>query len=276
MRRKAAAGCIVFAHANGFPAGTYRVLFEAWRKAGFEVLAPAKLGHDARFPVTNNWPHLRDELIAFIDSAGLSQPAHLVGHSLGGWLSLLAACRRPELVQSVVLLDAPVLAGWRAHSVHMAKLTGLIARVSPGKLSRTRRRHWPSATAATAHYAAKSAFARWDPRVLRDYIRCGTEPAAEGGVQLAFSREVETRVYNTVPHHFGRLLRAHPPRCPVSYIGGTQSSEGRQVGMAATRQVTRKRIRWIEGSHLFPLERPELTAKAVLEAIAATAAIPRE
>ena len=30
---------IVFAHANGFPAGTYRLLFEAWKNAGFEVLA---------------------------------------------------------------------------------------------------------------------------------------------------------------------------------------------------------------------------------------------
>jgi pimeloyl-ACP methyl ester carboxylesterase len=274
MRRKAAAGCIVFAHANGLPAGTYRVLLDIWRKAGFEVRAPDKLGHDARYPVTNNWTHLRDELIAFIDAAELGQPAHLVGHSLGGWLSLLAACRRPGLARSVALLDAPILAGWRAHSVHMAKLTGLIARVSPGKVARTRRRHWPSAAAARAHFAAKSAFARWDARVLRDYIRCGVEPAPEGGVQLAFDRAIETRIYKTVPHHFGTVLHAHPPGCPVSYIGGTQSSEGRQVGMAATRQVTRNRIRWIEGSHLFPLEHPELAARAVLEAIAACPSTP--
>ena len=26
---------IVFAHANGFPAGTYRLIFETWRSAGY-------------------------------------------------------------------------------------------------------------------------------------------------------------------------------------------------------------------------------------------------
>ena len=35
---------IVFAHANGFPAGTYRVLFDAWRAAGWRVCAVDKFG----------------------------------------------------------------------------------------------------------------------------------------------------------------------------------------------------------------------------------------
>jgi hypothetical protein len=33
---------LVFAHANGFPAGTYRSLFDHWRHAGWRVLAPGK------------------------------------------------------------------------------------------------------------------------------------------------------------------------------------------------------------------------------------------
>ena len=57
---------IVFAHANGFPAGTYRQLFAIWRDAGYAVHAVERFGHDPRFPVSNNWPHLRDELIHFI------------------------------------------------------------------------------------------------------------------------------------------------------------------------------------------------------------------
>ena len=40
---------IVFSHANGFPAGTYRQLFEAWRAAGFTVHAVEKFGHDPRW-----------------------------------------------------------------------------------------------------------------------------------------------------------------------------------------------------------------------------------
>jgi pimeloyl-ACP methyl ester carboxylesterase len=111
-------------------------------------------------------------------------------------------------------------------------------------------------------------FARWDPAVLTDYIRAGTEPdPVQGGVRLAFDRAVETRIYNTLPHHFGTLLKRHPPACPVHYLGGTRSAEGRQVGMAMTRALTHGRIGWIEGTHLYPMERPVETAQAVLDAI---------
>jgi pimeloyl-ACP methyl ester carboxylesterase len=262
-------GTLVFSHANGFPAGTYRKLFDRWREAGWRVVAMERFGHDPAFPVTSNWPRLRDQLIALVDAqARGAGPVYLVGHSLGGYLSLLAACRRKDLAQGVVLLDSPVVAGWRAHGVQVAKATGLIKRVSPGRVSQSRRHHWPDADAALTHFAAKSMFARWDSTVLADYIRAGTEPDPEhGGVRLAFDRAVETRIYNTLPHHFGTLLKRHPPACPVHYLGGTRSTEGRQVGMAMTRALTHGRIGWIEGTHLYPMEHPVETAQAVLGAL---------
>ena len=158
MPRKAEAGTIVFVHANGFPAGTYNELFKLWRQAGWRVLAPPRLGHDPAYPVTSNWPKLRDELLAFVERESPALPVHLVGHSLGGYLSLLAASRKPAWFAGVVLIDSPIVAGWRAHSVHMAKLTGLIGRVTPGRVSQQRRQHWDSADEAHAHYAAKSLF----------------------------------------------------------------------------------------------------------------------
>lgn len=262
-----ARGTILFSHANGFPAGTYRVLFDLWREAGYQVVAVARYGHDPAYPVTSNWPRLRDQLLDAVPPQ--AAPVHLVGHSLGGYLSLLAACRRPDIARSVVLLDSPVVAGWRAHGVHVAKLTGLVRRVSPGRVSRTRRHHWPDREAALQHFAAKSVFARWAPPVLADYVAAGIEPDPAGGVRLAFDRAIETRIYDTLPHHFGTLLRRHPPGCPVHFIGGTRSREVRQVGMAMTRAVTQGRIGWIEGGHLFPMEQPQQTAQAVLACLAA-------
>ncbi len=263
---------IVFSHANGFPAGTYRLLFEAWRAAGHRVVAVERFGHDPRYPVSSNWPRLRDQLVDFIEAQGSVAPVHLVGHSLGGYLSLLAASRLPTQVRSVVLIDSPLVSGWRAHGLRVVKLTGLMPRISPGRISARRRWQWPSADAALAHFAGKANFARWDPAVLRDYVACGTEPdpaaASPGGVRLSFDREVETRLYNTLPHHLSALLHKHPLRCPVGFVGGTQSRELRQAGLAATQALTRGRVSWVDGSHLVPMEKPQRVAQAVLELLA--------
>ncbi len=257
---------IVFSHANSFPAGVYRVLFDAWRASGFEVHALPRIGHDKRFPVTSNWPCLRDELLGFID-ANVTQPAFLVGHSLGGMISLLAASRKPRIAHGIVLLDSPVIAGWRAHSLHMAKVTGLASRVSPGRIARKRRHHWPSLDAVREHFARKPAFARWDPRVLDDYVASGFEQRAAQW-HLRFERDIEGRIYDTLPHHLEPLLRTHRLQCPVAYIGGERSAEARQAGLQATRRLVGERFWTLPGTHLFPMEHPDAAAAAVLRAIA--------
>jgi pimeloyl-ACP methyl ester carboxylesterase len=277
VRRKALAGragAIVFSHANGFPAGVYRLLFEAWRANGFAVHAIDRLGHDPAWPVTSNWPHLRDQLIAFIDTA-VGGPAWLVGHSLGGMLSVLAASKRPDLARGVVLLDAPVIVGWRAHSLQVAKATGLMPRITPSRISRSRRQAWPSRAAVREHFAKKAAFARWDPRVLEDYVKSGFVRRG-GQTVLAFDRAVESRIYDTLPDHMQRVLRRHPLRCPLAFIGGQQSAESRQAGVEATRRLAGERFVWTAGSHLFPMEHPEATAALVtdmLERMAAQAVL---
>ena len=260
---------LVFSHANGCPAGCYRVLFRAWEAAGWQVHAIPRIGHDPARPVTSNWPHLRDELIAFIEEQVQPRmprpgPVMLVGHSLGGMLSLLAACRRPALAQGLVMLDSPVVEGWRAHSLGVAKATGLVRRVSPGKVSRQRRHEWGSREEVHAHFAAKHKFARWDPRVLQDYVDCGFDEHG-GRVHLGFKREIETHIYNTLPHNLPGLLRRHPPRCPVAFVAGTQSEELRQAGAHASKTLAREHFHWFEGSHLYPFERPDDTAALVLQ-----------
>ncbi len=263
---------IIFSHANSFPAGTYGVLFKSLRSRGFNIKAVDKFGHDPRLPVTSNWPHLVQQLVEFarqeVQKAG--EPAFLVGHSLGGFLSLMAAARHPELARGALLIDSPLLGGWRATALGMAKRTQLVGSISPGAISRKRKNTWPSAEAALEHFRHKKAFAKWDAQVLEDYIRHGTHDEGTGADKkrvLSFDRDVETAIYNTLPDNLERLIRRHPLKCPVAFIGGRQSEEMKQVGMAMTDQITQGRIMMLDGSHLFPMEKPLATAAAIEAAL---------
>ncbi|MDI1270856.1 MAG: alpha/beta hydrolase [Polaromonas sp.] len=263
---------IIFSHGNSFPASTYGVLFQGLRSRGFQVKAIEKFGHDPRYPVTSNWPNLVQQLADFtseqVEKTG--QAAFLVGHSLGGFLSLMCAARNPVLgglpVRGVLLIDSPILGGWRAAALSVAKRAQLVGSISPGAISRKRRHEWLGQAEVLAHFRTKKAFARWDEQVLLDYIEHGTHDAG-GQRLLSFDRDVETAIYNTLPDNLEGLLKRHPLKCPVAFIGGRQSAEMKQVGMAMTEKVTKGRIMMLDGSHLFPMEKPVATAAAIEAAL---------
>ena len=261
---------IIFSHANSFPAGTYGVLFRSLRARGHAVKAIEKFGHDPKFPVTSNWPHLAKQLAEFaaVEVQKTGEKAYLIGHSLGGFLSVMAACKHPELSRGVVLLDSPLLGGWRAKTLEVIKATQLVGSVSPGKISKNRRYSWDNADSALAHFASKKVFAKWHPQMLQDYIsHCTHDDVKTGKRVLSFDRAIETQLYNTLPHNLDRLIKRHPLQCPVAFIGGENSLEMQQVGMTMTNKLAKGRIQMLPGSHLFPMERPIETATAVDAAI---------
>ena len=263
---------IVFTHANSFGAGTYGVLFKALKARGFAVRAIEQVGHNPRYPVTSNWPNLVQELVDFVQDEvdRTSAPVFLVGHSLGGFLSLMAASKAPNLAHAVLMLDAPIIGGWKATALGMVKRTQIVGSITPGAVSRKRRNQWADQAAALAHFQSKRAFAKWDPQVLADYIAHGTQDATVDGEArrvLSFNRDVETAIYNTLPHNLESLLKDQPVKCPVTFIGGLRSAEMKQVGMGLTQRVTKGRIMLLDGTHLFPMERPLVTAAAIETAL---------
>ncbi len=275
---------VIFSHANSFPASTYGVLFRSLEARGFEVRAIDKFGHDPAYPVTSNWPHLIEQLAAFSEQhvGPTKRPVFLVGHSLGGFLSLMCAAHHPELagqpVQGVLLLDSPVIGGWRATALSVAKRAQLVGSVSPGAVSRRRKNEWLDKDEVLAYFRSKKTFASWNEEVLLDYIEYGTHDGARDSSgdervgsetlrHLSFDRDVETTIYNTLPDNLEQMLKRHPLKCPAAFIGGLQSAEIRQVGMALTQKVTKGRITMVDGGHLFPMEQPVATAAAIEAAL---------
>ena len=248
-----------FAHANSFPAAVYRVFFRHLSQH-YEVRSLSMHAHNPEYPVRNGWHALTRELIAEIDGR-YREPVILAGHSMGGMLSLMAARARPDLARAVLLLDSPVVAGWRAAMLAAAKAARLDRHFPPAKLSQRRRERWSSRDEAYRHFHSKPMFAKWPEEVLRDYIEHGLADHPEGGVALRFTREIENRVYRSLPHHIGRLTRNGFP-VPVGYLGGRDSEEGRMAGLQATRKLVRHHFKLIPGGHLFPMEDPRAAADA--------------
>lgn len=152
---------IVFSHGNSFPASTYGVMLDDLRQRGFRIEAIEKLGHNPDYPVTNNWPHLVQELSDFVAPLAAPEPVFLVGHSLGGILSMMVAAQSPELVRGVVLLDSPMLGGWRAKLLQVGKRLPMAEALSPASVSRKRRTRWASQAEALTHFQHKRVFAKW-------------------------------------------------------------------------------------------------------------------
>ena len=108
-------------------------------------------------------------------------------------------------------------------------------------------------------YDSAQAFSRAGAGLVTGRAR-RVENEGQWGFVDMIERDIETAIYTTLPDNLDRLLRRHPLKCPVAFIGGRGSEEMKQVGMALTQQVTQGRIMMLDGSHLFPMERPAATA----------------
>jgi len=271
---------IIFSHANGFPASTYRLIFQGLRLAGHRVDAIECIGHDPNYPVSSNWPMLVKQLAAFAKASADQQAAQatwLLGHSLGGYLSMLCAANHATLempkIAGVIVLDAPIIGGWKAQGLRLIKRSPLVGALLPGRLSRKRRRQWPDKEAVRSHFENKRPFRRWDPRLLDDYVNFGTRDALDRQGfpcrELVFDRDIETLIYNTVPDNLERYFYLNRIACPLIYLGGMQSREARQIGLESTRKLLHSLPHSafidMEGSHLFPMEYPRDTLNTILK-----------
>lgn len=73
--------------------------------ADFHVLAPDLPNHGSSpHSPEADYPFLMDSLLGWLDAQGLERVT-LVGHSMGGKTAMLLACRHPERVERLVVVD---------------------------------------------------------------------------------------------------------------------------------------------------------------------------
>jgi len=230
----------------------------------FSISWEEALGMDRRHPPTEGWPHLVEQLIESI-----KEPVYGVGHSLGGYLSFLAAVQRPELFRAIVLLDAPIIGPVRGSMLGATKRLGIIDRVTPAGATRDRRSTWPSREAAKAHFRSRPLFRHFAEQCLDDYVTHGLVENHE--LRLRIDPAIEYQIYRTIPHDMMRHLPGL--RVPAAFIGGADSDVVRRVRLAGMKP--KFRMRKVPGGHLFPFERPLEAARSIAQVLDEISAAPR-
>jgi pimeloyl-ACP methyl ester carboxylesterase len=95
----------VLLHGAFAGASSWSAQAPALARAGYKVHIPERRGHahtpDVEGPLT--YDAMADDTVAYLDGV-VGSPAHLVGWSDGAVVALLAARRRPELVDRLVLI----------------------------------------------------------------------------------------------------------------------------------------------------------------------------
>jgi len=225
----------------------------------YRISAIEAFGTHPRYPVTEGWPLLVRQLIDTLEGEHGGEPVFGVGHSLGGYLTFLAAAQRPELFRAIVMIDAPVIGALKGRLLGATKRFGIVDRVTPAGATRDRRAAWASREEAKAHFRTRRLFRGFAEECLDDYVR---HALAGGGdhYRLKIDPAVEYQIYRTIPHDMHRQLGRL--RVPAGFIGGTHSTVLRSIGMGSM-SGGRFLKRRVPGGHLFPLEHPAQAAAAI-------------
>jgi pimeloyl-ACP methyl ester carboxylesterase len=227
----------------------------------YRIGAIEAIGTHPRYPVTEGWPLLVRQLIDSLERDHGGEPVFGVGHSLGAYLTFLAAAERPELFRSIVMIDAPVIGALKGRLLGATKRFGIVDRVTPAGATRDRRAEWTSREEAKAHFRTRKLFRGFTEECLDDYVRHGLA-RRESHYRLKIDPAIEYQIYRTIPHDMHRQLRHL--QVPAGFIGGTHSDVLRRVGMGPMRG-RRFLKRRVPGGHLFPFEHPAEAAVAIVE-----------
>ena len=254
---------LVFAHANGFNALTYRTLLAPLAQR-FRIQAPDLRGHGATTLPTatearRGWGDHGADLAALLDKLD-GPPVVLAGHSMGGTASLLTAALRPERVRGLVLADPVIWSRATVLAFHLPVLRDLPRR-SPLVVNALKRRsRFDDRATALAAYRGRGAFKGWPDQVLEDYLTDGLVPDPDGGLMLACTPQWEASNYAVHAHDPWRAMRrlARPIHILKAQAGLACHVPERPFGLP---HVTVETVP--DSTHFLPMLQPEVVRGAL-------------
>jgi pimeloyl-ACP methyl ester carboxylesterase len=262
---------VVFAHANGFNAMTYRSILGPL-SLSLRIIAMDQRGHGAsRLPANpqgrRSWADLRDDLVALLETLG-DGPVILAGHSMGATACLLAAHERPDRVRALALFDPVVLPRWTSALMHRAPwlATRIYSRMSLTQGALRRRSVFESFGAAFRAYRGRGAFRTWPEIMLADYVAGGFRERDDGTVELSCAPAWEASNFAAQGNDTWRALDRATAPIDI-YQSATQSACRIGAAVGLQRRNPRLHVHVVpQSTHFLPMERPDLVRDALLNA----------
>ena len=254
---------IIFSHANGFNARTYRTILGPLART-HRLMIVDQRGHGLctlpADPATqrDSWRDVADDLTSILDAID-ARNVVLAGHSMGGAISLLAAAARPSRVRALGLFDPVVIFGALATEAGPDSRTE-----SPLIQGALRRRSvFANKAAVMEAYRGRGAFRTWSEPMLADYVADGFVKTSDGQVTLACQPAWEAS--NFMAHANDLWPAFATVKAPIAIlraeVGSTCRIEDRQTELNVSGTV---RIETIPGtSHFLPMERPDLVVETL-------------
>ena len=257
---------VVFSHANGFNARTYRTIL-APLAGELRILAIDLRGHgrtslplemEGRF----SWSDIRDDLLALLEALDLTGVI-LAGHSIGATTSLLAAALSPARVRELVLFEPVILPPEMIERAMTGEL--LYGPMVDGALKR--RTVFADRQTAWRAYHGRGAFKTWTDAMLADYVADGFRDLPDGHIEIACPPDWEASSYkaqgNDVWGAFQHSL------CPIRLYKAEHASSCRMTAEQAL-EIGSGRIEVTaipNATHFLPMEQPGLVQEALRAAV---------
>jgi pimeloyl-ACP methyl ester carboxylesterase len=252
---------ILFLHANGFNAGTYRQAL-APLGATLRVLAVDMRGHgrtNLPTPIEGHaWRIYADDLLALLSALG-EVPRVLAGHSMGGTTALLAAPRIAKMQATTLVLFDPVVAARAAYDNGDAP--DWDQPLARGALRR--KSTFATRLEAAAAYRGRGAFKTWPDTMLDDYLEDGLKSASDGSFTLACAPAWEAANF--------ACYASSNPFAGFDGAGGAVRVLRAESGSTCSVTEAEAAVHWpsvrvetVAGTtHFLPMERPDLLREAL-------------
>lgn len=249
-----------FLHANGYPPECYEPFLNLL-ETNYHVLGMylRPLWPGSNPDEIEDWNPFSKELIQFLVEQ-YDEPVIAVGHSIGATVTLRAALKEPSRFRALILMDPVLFPRYFMLEWNLARIFRLGEKVHPKiAASMRRRREFDDLEKVFSGYRRRDVFRFFSDENLRAYIKGMTKPKADGGYELAFSPEWETRIYLTGIWRDWDLWSGLPRlEIPALIVRGAETDTFWE-STAKTVHKKNPRIKMVtleNATHLLPLEHP--------------------